>query len=647
MLKKLSLCGGLLLTTGLLPAQTLFTYGPHTVSAASFLRAFNKNNNPAPGTRGKAIQSYLDLYINSRLKVQEAYDQRMDTLPNIVQEVNNLRAQISENFMSDPEYMKRLIREAFTRSQQDIRVAHIFLSFTNAAGVTDRAAADRKKEALLERLKKEDFGKLAAELSDDTSARSNKGVIGYVTVFSLPYAFENAIYATQPGGVSALVISKAGYHIFKNLGVRKAAGRIKAQQILLSIPPGSDDNAKARIRRLADSLYQRIMAGEDFGKLAAAFSHDYVTAAANGLMPETGVGEFDPAFEDALFALPKDGAVSRPFQTAHGWHLVKRVSRTPVVTNPADKNNLQQLEQKVKADARWKTSGDFIYNQVKAKPGIRRPDYAEAGLWAFSDSLLTQQPLRPEGRGWTTTTPVFAIGTTEYTVADWLNYANAYRFKSDGTGPKPWPQVREEFEQFQMTAYYREHLDDYSEEFRLQMQEFRDGNIFFEIMQQEVWNKAQADSAALEALFEKNKKNYYWKPSAGAVLFFCADEATARAVYDQVKKNPASWRTIAEGNPEKMVADSGRFEWSQLPNLNKMAPRVGQLTTPMVNKMDNSVVFALITQVFPQPGPRTLAEARGLVINDYQLVLEKQWNERLRQKYPVVIDRAVLAGISK
>ena len=63
--------------------------------------------------------------------------------------------------------------------------------------------------------------------------------------------------------------------------------------------------------------------------------------------------------------------------------------------------------------------------------------------------------------------------------------------------------------------------------------------------------------------------------------------------------------------------------------------------------MDNSVVFALITQVFPQPGPRTLSEARGLVINDYQLVLEKQWNERLREKYPVGIDKTVLAGISK
>ena len=47
-------------------------------------------------------QEYLDLYINSRLKIREAYDRRYDTLPQIKNEVENLRSQIIENYMSDP-----------------------------------------------------------------------------------------------------------------------------------------------------------------------------------------------------------------------------------------------------------------------------------------------------------------------------------------------------------------------------------------------------------------------------------------------------------------------------------------------------------------------------------------------------------------
>ena len=80
------------------------------------------------------------------------------------------------------------------------------------------------------------------------------------------------------------------------------------------------------------------------------------------------------------------------------------------------------------------------------------------------------------------------------------------------------------------------HLEDFNDDFRNQMDEFRDGNLFFEIMQQEVWNKAQNDSAALLALYEKNKSQYNWKQSADAVIFFCSDEGTAKTLDGSVKE---------------------------------------------------------------------------------------------------------------
>jgi peptidyl-prolyl cis-trans isomerase SurA len=179
------------------------------------------------------------------------------------------------------------------------------------------------------------------------------------------------------------------------------------------------------------------------------------------------------------------------------------------------------------------------------------------------------------------------------------------------------------------------------------MNEFKDGNIFFEIMQQEIWNKAQTDTAALQALYEQNKKNYTWTQSADAVLFFCAEENSAKKVYEEVKKNPANWQKIVEANAEKVVADSSRYEWSQIPNLFKMTPKPGMITTPLVNTNDNTASFAYIVQVFPQPTQRTFNEARGLVITDYQAILEKQWTETLKKKYPVLIDQKVLNDISK
>lgn len=629
-------------------AQILFTYGKHTADAREFLRAFNKNNNVTSVNKEKSIRDYLDLYIKSRLKVQEAYDRRYDTLPNIKMEVENLRAQIAENYMTDPEIMNRLVKEAFLRSQKDIRAAHIFIAFRNESGVIDTAAAQKKRDDILQRLQKgEDFLQLAKQVSDDPAAKANNGELGYITVFILPYEFENAVYNTAAGKYSVPVRSKIGYHLFKNLGERKAVGKMKAQQLLLATPPGADDAVKKRISKLADSLYKRLLAGDEFGSLAKMFSNDYISAANNGTMPDISAGQYDPVFEKNLWSLNKDGALSKPFQTAHGWHILKRISVKPVITDPENKDFKLELQQKIMTDSRWKASKEFIYNQVRTKAGVKKMFTNEDAFMAISDSLLDRITLRETGRGLTLSTPLFSIGKDVYDVAAWVNYAGTYRFRPDGTGAKPHEQVREEWMQYAMFEYYKKHLEDFNEEFRNQMAEFRDGNMFFEIMQQEVWNKAQGDTVALQALYAKNRDSYTWMQSADVVIFFCSDQSIAQTVYDKVKANQADWKKVVEMYSEKVLADSSRYEWSQIPNLNKMVPKAGMLTTPVMNNTDNTASFAYIVNSYPQPSLRSFNEAKGLVINDYQVELEKQWDEALRKKYPVVIDQKVLLAMSK
>jgi peptidyl-prolyl cis-trans isomerase SurA len=389
--------------------QTLFTYGKYSVDAKDFIKAYNKNNTQPVVNKAKAISDYLDLYIKSRLKIREAYDRKYDTLAQIKTEVENLRIQISESYMNDPEMIKRMQQEAFNRSQKDIRVAHIFISSKNATGFMDSTAARLKKEEVLNRLQKgEDFLQVAQQLSDDPAAKTTKGELGFITVFTLPYAFENAIYTTPVGKYTSAVPSKIGYHIFKNMEERKAVGKIKAQQILLAIPPGSDEAGKKKIASLADSLYKRILAGDNFNKLAATFSNDYVTGANGGTMPDISVGKYDPAFEKVLWSLPKDGAVSKPFLTTHGWHILKRNSLKPVVTDINDKSYLQDLQSKIMADARWKSSKDFIYQKVIQQAGLTKYPYDEIAMRDMTDSVLDLKPMTEAGKK-SATTPMFKI----------------------------------------------------------------------------------------------------------------------------------------------------------------------------------------------------------------------------------------------
>src|SRR5215510_9303397 len=106
------------------------------------------------------------------------------------------------------------------------------------------------------------FDQVALKFSADPSVAQNKGHLGYITVFSLPYQFENIIYNLAPGKYSAPYKSNSGYHIFKNVAERKAVGRIKASQILVAVPPGTDSPTKNKLSQLADSLYNRLQKGD-------------------------------------------------------------------------------------------------------------------------------------------------------------------------------------------------------------------------------------------------------------------------------------------------------------------------------------------------------------------------------------------------
>ena len=634
-------------TMAVASSQTLFTYGDYSADAKDFLRAFNKNNTATAANKTKAMRDYLDLYITSRLKIREAYNRSYDTLPQIKTDIDNLRSQIIENYLNDPAMSDKLLKEAFQRSQKDIHTGHIFISFINKVGVTDTAAAGKIISEVYDKLKKgEDFFKLAQQYSSDPAAKTNKGDIGYITVFTLPYEFENIVYTTAPGKFSSPYKSKIGYHIFKNLGERKGAGKVKTAQILLAFPPGANDAYKNKTAKLADSLYQRLMKGEDLAKLASQFSNDYISAASKGMIPDFGVGQYDPEFEKVAFSL-KNGQISKPFLTSHGYHIIKRIGSVPVIADPKNKANMEELKSNLNSSDRMQAAKNGVIEKALKQIPVKKFSYSDKELMILSDSLLDNKPLISPVTV-TKNTNLFSIGDQTYTVDDYITYAQTWRYKADGTGAKPYKQVMDEFMHHQAEQYYRSHLEDFNPDFRRQMEEFKDGNLFFEIMQREIWGKAQNDTAALEAYYAQNKTRYNWKKSADAVVFFCNDEASEKALYDQVKKNPSGWKPASDALAEKVVADSSRYELEQIPNTGGTAVmQAGMVTSPVKNKTDGSVSFAYILKTYPANMPRNYSEAKGLVISDYQVELEKTWVAELKKKYPVKIDEKVFQQIAK
>jgi peptidyl-prolyl cis-trans isomerase SurA len=159
-------------------------------------------------------------------------------------------------------------------------------------------------------------------------------------------------------------------------------------------------------------------------------------------------------------------------------------------------------------------------------------------------------------------------------------------------------------------------------------------------MEKQVWSRAAVDSAGLRKHYEENRRQYTWAPSADAVLIHAADLRTANEAVAALRKSPDGWQRMVASSDGRLMADSGRFELSQLPPAKGGDLRAGSFTGVQANEADGTQTFAYIVNVYPNPSQRTFEDAKGLVMNDYQQALEEKWIASLRKKYPVVLNKA-------
>ncbi|HMK03964.1 MAG TPA: hypothetical protein VK489_07235, partial [Ferruginibacter sp.] len=194
--------------------------------------------------------------------------------------------------------------------------------------------------------------------------------------------------------------------------------------------------------------------------------------------------------------------------------------------------------------------------------------------------------------------------------------------------------------------HYKKNLEQYNTDFRYQLQEFKEGNVLFEIMERNVWGSASGDTEGLLKYYNENQKKYFWAPSANIILFNASNKTVADAARTALLGGK-DWKKIIEEGANAIQADSGRFELSQLPLGIDGKLKVGTVTEPVVNPQDGTVSFAKIIKQYDGNLQRSYEEAKGLVINDYQNLLEEKWINELRKKYPVKVNEAVFQTLLK
>ena len=624
-------------------SPTLFSFDDESVSLSEFKYVYFKNNPNNPDPTLEDLQEYLKLYINFKLKVAEAENKQVDTLPNVRRDLSNYLEQLYKSSL-EKILMADLVDEAYKRMQQDVRVSHILISVAPDAKPEDTLKAYQKIMSIRDRLiGGEDFEKVAMEVSDDKYVQENKGDIGYITALSVPfYNFETAAYETPVGSVSLPVRTRLGYHLVHPTDKRPAMGSMEVAHILVKVPDDATEADFKKAKAKADSLYQLLQNGADFSEVAKAHSDDQMTADNGGLMEPFGAGRMIPTFEIAAYNLKHDGDISKPFKSRFGYHIIKRVSRTGI----GEKADVaEDLKKKIQRDERFNIARERQLEAYKKKFSyVEFPDRFEP-LTKLVDSTLLEGKWKYSGLSKSMNKTLFMLQDQEYTADDFLKFVAQNQVRQRGITPKA--ALEQMYEKFKERSILEYGISKVDEDYPMLKQEYHDGILMFALMDDQVWSKAIKDTAGLEAYYAQHKSDHMWDTRAHAKIYTIHDPAQA----DKIRQKAEKW------DDEKLLSKFN--EEGQEPVLTISEVKVEKGTNPMVDTTGWKEGFGKMQQVNDStmevvrvmgtisPEPKALDEARGAFISDYQQYLEKTWVESLRKKYPVTLHEDLLQKLLK
>ena len=193
----------------------------------------------------------------------------------------------------------------------------------NASPEQIDARLRRAQEALTKARGGADFGQLAVIYSDAPDALQGGGM-GWRERDRMPELFVDAVLKLQPGELSDILRSPAGFHILK-LNERRGGGgafiveQTRVRHILARV---NELVSEAEARRKITLLRQRVTEGANFAELARLNSDDTGSASRGGELGWVVPGDLVPEFERAMEAL-KVEEISAPVRTPFGFHIIQ------------------------------------------------------------------------------------------------------------------------------------------------------------------------------------------------------------------------------------------------------------------------------------------------------------------------------------
>ncbi|KAF0152609.1 MAG: Parvulin-like peptidyl-prolyl isomerase [Ignavibacteria bacterium] len=485
-------------------------YGKDRVYLDEFEKAYAKNSGGIERAKKDSIAAYkkfLDLYVNYRMKLRDGEVRGFAADLDMNREYDDYKANIGTALMLEKIINDPSMKQLYDRRKIEYRASHIFIPVDT---LRNKEQAESFANELIARINKgEDFVKLAAEYSKDVNTAQRGGDVYFFTagMINLP-AIEDAIYSLKVGEVfQKPLFSGQGFHILKATEMRPRRISIRADHILISSrdTSGAVDTVNA-LSKIKD-IEKRIQEGESFNELAFQLSEDPGSKEKKGDLGFFDRGRMVPEFDQAAFNL-KVGEISPIVKTQFGYHLIKLTDETQHKPYEEDKDELRDLvhrgRYKIEYDKfveNLKKEFDYTLNYEVAKKIVANADTTKI-TQGYPDSKIAK---------YVGNEVLFTLAGKSFSVDSLFNHLlkNANYIGRDIDQRT----IDDGIALYAGDLSVKEKAMNYDKqdaEFANLMAEYKNGMYLFKILEEEVWQKINIDSAMTKNFWEANKEKFKW-----------------------------------------------------------------------------------------------------------------------------------------
>ena len=608
--------------------EVLLTINDHNYTVADFERVYTKNLDLLKDESQKDLDNYMDLYVLYQLKVQKAYALDLDEKESYKEELDKHRRELAEKYFTDEKQLDKLVKEAFDRSAFEREASHILIRIDQFASPQDTLKAYQKAMEVYEKAQSEaDFGELAVEYSEDPSAKQNKGYLGYFTVFRMVYPFESAAFETPIGEVSKPVRSRFGYHIIKVTDEKPIRYFRSISLIRINEADFADANqAEEMINKAYSELKQ--------GKPIEEVSEHYVYGAKNGFRK---IEKFYPGslsvqgLDDKVYEMI-EGQYTKPFSDRGSWYIVQLDKILPM---PTYEESYANIRRRVISDSRAQVLKKDLNKHLQEKYQFKTVSNA-------LQSVFNLYKGKTNSEDWTLPTPKNADETIatydggQFTAGELSDFLNKrLGLKADFTISETYLNNEwEEFVSYNLKKNYDANLENMFPEFKYTVQEYREGLLLFDLMEQEIWTKAQQDTLAQQTYFQNHAEKYEEPAKIVGALMIYDTEKEAEKAMKFYQKNHSYEKTVEKHQPENWYKGDMAETDERLKNSKKPQENAVQVF-PVKSKFALLIVEDYVPAKIPD-----WKDVETRVAYDYQSFYETEWNNELKQNAKIVINQS-------